>query len=61
MNITEKELSFINELCSLEELAYKKYQLLISLYHDDDEDIKNMLSTEANRHKNNIKRLISYL
>ncbi len=61
MKTTQRELSQVQELCNIEDLNSKKYELLASLVKDENSDLKDIFLVEAKRHKDNICRLMKYI
>ena len=57
--ISEKELSAINELLSEEELLVKKFKMLAA--HTDDMEIKNKFEEIANKHQGHFNALYAQL
>lgn len=57
--LSEKELSALNELLNEEELLVKKFQMLAS--HASDTAVKNQMENIASRHQNHFNRLYEHL
>lgn len=57
--LSEKELSALNELLSEEELLVKKFQMLAG--HARDASVKNQMENIANRHQNHFNKLYEHL
>ena len=57
--LSEKELSSINELLDAEELLVKKFQMLAG--HATDADVKNKMEEISKRHQSHFNRLYQYL
>lgn len=58
-NLSEKELSAINELLCEEELLVKKFQMLAEQTNDD--EVKKKFESIANKHQNHFNLLYSQL
>lgn len=58
-NLTEKELSGLNDLLSGEELLIKKFQMLAS--HADDPALKSQLTSISQKHQEHYDALYSKL
>lgn len=59
MELSEKELSVMNDLLSEEELLVKKFQMLAS--HAEDETVKQQMLDIANKHQGHFNDIYSYL
>ena len=57
--ISEKELSALNELLSEEELLIKKFQMLAE--HATDMEVKNKFQDISNKHQEHFRSLYSQL
>lgn len=57
--LSEKELSALNDLLSEEELLVKKFQMLAD--HSNDTNVKNQMENIADRHQNHFNKLYEYL
>lgn len=58
-NLTEKELSALEDLLSLEELNIKKYNMLIQ--HTQDQQLQSRLQNIANVHQQHFNTLYNNL
>ena len=59
MDISEKELSVVQDLLNEEELLVKKFQLLAN--HSKDETIKQQMLSIADKHQGHFNEIYSYL
>lgn len=57
--LSEKELSSLNELLSEEELLVKKFQMLAS--HATDSTVKNEMEEISRRHQSHFNQLYNHL
>ena len=57
--LSEKELSFLNDLLTEEELLVNKYQMLAQ--HSSDDEIKNKYMEISNKHQEHFNSLFSQL
>ena len=57
--LSDKELSALNELLSEEDLLIKKFQMLAS--HTDDQQIKQTFTEISNKHQEHFNSLYSQL
>ena len=57
--LSEKELSALNELLSEEELLVKKFQMLAG--HASDNSVKNQMENIAQRHQSHFNQLYEHL
>lgn len=57
--LSEKELSVVNELLNEEELLVKKFQMLAS--HAQNETVKQQMLDIANKHQGHFNDIYSYL
>lgn len=57
--LSEKELSVINDLLSEEELLVKKFKMLAE--HSQDQTVKQQMSDIANKHQGHFNDIYSYL
>lgn len=57
--LSEKELSALNDLLNEEELLVKKFQMLAS--HASDTNVKNQMNEIAGRHQNHFNKLYEHL
>jgi hypothetical protein len=58
-NLTEKELTALEDLLSLEELNVKKYNMLIQ--HTQDQQLQSNLQNIANVHQQHFNKLFNNL
>lgn len=58
-NLTEKELSGLEDLMTVEELNVKKYKML--LQHTNDPVLQSKLQNLSNRHQQNFNTLYNHL
>ena len=59
MDISEKELSVVQDLLNEEELLVKKFQMLAN--HSKDETIKRQMLSIADKHQGHFNEIYSYL
>ena len=59
MDISEKELSVVQDLLNEEELLVKKFQMLAN--HSEDEAIKQQMLSIADKHQGHFNEIYSYL
>ena len=59
MELSEKELSVMNDLLSEEELLVKKFQMLAG--HAQDETVKQQMLSIANKHQSHFNDIYSFL
>ena len=59
MELSEKELSVMNDLLNEEELLVKKFQMLAS--HSQDQKVKQQMLDIANKHQGHFNDIYSYL
>lgn len=59
MSITSKELSWIEDQLSLEQLMVKKYKIAENL--TEDKVLKNTIQSAGERHQKHYNKLLSYL
>ena len=59
MSITSKELSWIEDQLSLEQLMVKKYKIAENL--TEDKALKNKICDGGERHQKHYNKLLSYL
>lgn len=57
--LSEKELSVVNDLLNGEELLVKKFQMLAS--HAQDETVKQQMLNIADKHQGHFNAIYSYL
>lgn len=57
--LSEKELSALNELLSEEELLVKKFKMLSE--HSQDQEVKSKLMEISNKHQEHFQSLYSHL
>lgn len=57
--LSEKELSVVNDLLNEEELLVKKFQMLAS--HSQNETVKQQMLDIANKHQGHFNDIYSYL
>ncbi|MDE5777157.1 MAG: hypothetical protein K2I10_01400 [Lachnospiraceae bacterium] len=57
--LSEKELSALNDLLNEEELLVKKFQMLAT--HTSDTSVKNQMNEIADRHQNHFNKLYDHL
>lgn len=58
-NLSEKELSFVNDILSEEELAVKKFQMLAQ--KAEEPEIKEKMMEISNKHQGHFDLIYSYL
>ena len=59
MELSEKELSVVQDLLTEEELLLKKFQMLAN--HSQDETVKQQMLDIANKHQGHFNAIYSYL
>lgn len=59
MELSEKELSVVQDLLNEEELLVKKFQMLAN--HSKDETVKQQMLDIANKHQGHFNAIYSYL
>ena len=58
-HLSEKELSFVKDLLSEEELLVKKFDMLAK--HAESEEVKDKMQTISNKHQEHFNKLYSKL
>lgn len=59
MDLSEKELSVVQDLLNEEELLVKKFQMLAN--HSQDETVKQQMLSIADKHQGHFNSIYSYL
>ena len=59
MELSEKELSVVQDLLTEEELLVKKFQMLAN--HSQDETVKQQMLDISNKHQGHFNAIYSYL
>ena len=59
MELSEKELSVVQDLLTEEELLVKKFQMLAN--HSQDETVKQQMLSIADKHQGHFNEIYSYL
>lgn len=59
MELSEKELSVVQDLLNEEELLVKKFQMLAN--HSEDETVKQQMLSIADKHQGHFNAIYSYL